>query len=322
MAVVKHGSLIADIRGKVGDVVYSRGQGGPIARCIGLIDSEDTDARHAMRDNLIAVAQAWSDTLSAAQRSAWSSYAGSHARPNRWGTPTNPGGYLTYMRHNLHAYRATGSLQFPDAPTAAPLHIPVLVILLRTSARVTVAGTLNPDATGTYLLTGIYANWPYWQCTTPSGVRYLWGVTNAWRNTATLGVTVGPYWRNYGLLPSAWYPYGGATGTPAVAWAIGDTLARVTCPPSNYAAPPADLTLHLFAGLEIAAGRNYYSGPWRYARTLDPPIPATAGYAYAVWPYVISAGHAGRAYAVAQDADTVAISTKGYQWPTIEAYAI
>lgn len=320
MAIIKPGSLVADIRGKCGDNVYSRGPGGAMVRSIGVIDSEDTDARAAMRANLEAVAGAWSGTLTQTQRSAWRTYALTNLRPNRWGTPTNHAGFVEFVRHNMHAYRAAGSLQFPDAPTAGPLHPPLLAIALRTSAAVVMTGTLTPDATGTYMPTGIYTGNPYWQCTTPSGIRYIWKYTTYWLNTITLGNPAGAYWYHGSTIPGSCNPGGGATGTATAAWATGATLARITCPPTNYPDPPAQLTIHTFAGIEITPGRNYYSGPWKWAGTLSPPIPAAAGYGYAVWPFTIAAGQAARAYAVAQDADTVAISTKAFLQTTLEAF--
>jgi uncharacterized protein (DUF2461 family) len=111
MAVIKAGALISDIRGKVGTNVFSRCQGGLIIRDVGCWVQPDNELQQAVRDTIEALSQAWSSTLTDAERSAWKAYARTNPRPNRWGTLSLTNGYAAFIRHNFYSYLDTESLQ-------------------------------------------------------------------------------------------------------------------------------------------------------------------------------------------------------------------
>lgn len=75
MAKIRTGALVAEIRNKLGDVVYTRNKYGAFSRL--RVDPENaaTPARTASRDRLTAAVLAWNDDLSDAQRNAWAAYA-------------------------------------------------------------------------------------------------------------------------------------------------------------------------------------------------------------------------------------------------------
>lgn len=240
MAVIKTGSTVADIRGKVGDNVYTRGQGGATIRSVGTWTQPNTVSQVEVRVILATLSDAWSSSLTEDQRENWRSYAGQHPRPDRWGGLNQTSGYLAFIRHNFHAYREAEALVFPNAPTAAPLHVPTLAIEI---------------------------------------------------DRATL-------------------------------------IATITLPPSNYSAGLTDLALYIASGIPLAAGRSYYSGPWRPLATIMPPDAAGPAPLVLPWTWPVHATEPQyawpidgtgqtRAYAIAQDMTTGAISTKRIVTPTM-----
>lgn len=75
---------------------------------------------------------------------------------------------------------------------------------------IVITGSLSPDVTGTYVASGTYNGFEYWQG--PNG--FIWHNSNYWYIGATLGVNSGWYIDNtFALYPpssSAWNPQGGS----------------------------------------------------------------------------------------------------------------
>jgi len=321
MAVFLPGALVADIRGKLADVVFSRGQGGPTVRSVGTWEQPDTDAQLACRSLLASLSTAWSNELSDAQRLAWRTYAHVYPRPNRWGRPTQKNGYLAFIQVNARAYRDSEALVFPDAPTAAPLPLATPQITVQRAGALTIAGALSPDVTGTYLPLGIYNGRPYWQQSAPPSDWAIWFYDDWWRLTAAVGVGAAPRWISRTLTDATWTPVAPATGYASSTWSYDASLAAIACPPADYPDPPAGLTLYLHTGTPLNAGREFYSGPWSHWLTLSPPDPATTQLIRCPWTWPTRATEpqytwpgdgtgTARAYVVAQDADSGAISTQ------------
>ena len=321
MAVIKFGALVADIRGKVGDNVFSRGQGGPIIRSVGLVDSPDSEQREICRGVLEGVANDWSSTLTETQRRGWKSYAACNPRPNRWGGRTIHSGYLAFLRHNLHAQRLYGKLTYPDAPTAGPLHPPLLTATIQQEGALQSVAVTNPLTAETYLPYGTYQGLPYWKATPAGGVHYLFKKAAVMYLNPVLGVTTGVQWLRDNTFHGNYYPSGGATGTPHMDWNVLGNLARVMRLPANYAGWTTSLDTYVFAGLPIGVGRAYYSGPWKYLTTVTYDPAVGDGPEYVPWPTPMQVGQTTRLYAVTQDKDTGVISTKGFITPTIGTIA-
>jgi hypothetical protein len=328
MAVFKHGPLVADIRGKLGDNVFTRSQGGPTIRTVGTWTQPDTDSQVLTREAMAAIAAAWSSTLTNAQRSAWRHYAHANPRPDRWGRLTQTSGYLSFIRHNFHAYIQATALQFPNAPTAPPIHPPTIAIAIRKNGAVAITGALVPDVTGDYIPSGTYQGTPTWTGATADGPWSIWKDGTTYLLSQTIGYSEAHEWYGSNIINASWAPYGDVTGNPASAWSAAASLATLTMPPSNYNPAPAGLTLHLYSARPLNSGRAYYSGPWSWLCTIEPPASTTAGSVCLEWtwpvhavgaPYVWPAGNTGHtlAYAVAQDVNTGAISTKRIITPTM-----
>jgi len=327
MAIIKAGSLVADIRGKVGTNVFSRNQGGAIVRDVGTWVQPDNENQVAIRDAIEALSKAWSSTLTVSQRATWKNYAATNPRPNRWGTNSLVNGYSTFLRHNFHSYVDKEALQFASAPTSNPIHPPAVTMKVQQNAAIVMTGELDPDATGTYVPGGQYNGHPYWIRALPSAGWYIWHDSAQW--ILSIGLN------NYGeffwtalphILPGSWEPnFEGEFGEGY--WSYYASLARITTPPSNYASPPAGLTLYLYSGIPLNAGRSYYSGPWLHLETLAPAIAAVVATTWRRWtwptrsvepPWTWPADGSGSArfYAIAQDAITGSISTKHISTPT------
>ncbi|HUW33205.1 MAG TPA: hypothetical protein VM223_16475, partial [Planctomycetota bacterium] len=88
MAGIQLGSIVSDIRGSVGTETYSRGQGGLYVKARSGPTGEPTAKQIQSTDATTALSQAWSDTLTEAQRETWRTYAAQFPKANRWGKHT------------------------------------------------------------------------------------------------------------------------------------------------------------------------------------------------------------------------------------------
>lgn len=327
MAVIKVGSLIADIRGKVGTNVFSRCQGGAIVRDVGSWVQPDNAAQGDVRDTIEALSKAWSSTLTEAQRESWRTYAHVNPRPNRWGTLTLTNGYAAFIRHNFHSYLDLSALQFASAPTSYGLHPPIVTVKVQQNGALSVTGSVTPDCTGTYVPGGQYNSHPYWE--RADNAYHIWhhATGNWYWLSAVLGVTGANYWSATYPVAASWNDGGGSTGHPASAWSYSASLAKITTPPANYVPPPAGLNLYMYSGIPLNEGRSYYSGPFLYWTHLAAAIAAVAATTWLRWtwptrsvepPWTWPADGSGtaRGYALAQDTVTGSISTKHFFIPT------
>ncbi len=137
MAVGRAGSVLVDVRGRIGDEVYLRTQGGLTIRTRVDPDNPASDAQTAVRAALAAVAPAWSATLTPAQRDAWRAYGHAHPLPNRWGTPSIRSGYCAFIRANATRYRIDDALAFPTPPDVPPTWPPIVAITADATADTT-----------------------------------------------------------------------------------------------------------------------------------------------------------------------------------------
>lgn len=327
MAVIKAGSLIADIRGKVGTNVFSRGQGGATVRDVGSWVQPDNEAQQSVRDTIEALSQAWSSTLTAADRKTWRSYAKTNPRPDQWGTRNLTNGYSAFVRHNFHSYQDTSVLQFNDAPTSNPIHPPAITLKVQQKAAIIIVGAISPAVDGTYIPDGQYDNHPCWRCTATTWEIWWSSSDLAWELSPGRGNLETQWWFTDTLDEGTWYPSYGEEGGPVGTWSYDASLVKITTPPVNYTPPPAGLTLYLYSGIPLAAGREYYSGPYLKLITLPPAIAAVAATTWQRWtwptrsvepPWTWPPDGSGsaRAYAIAQDDVTGSISTKHILTPT------
>ena len=121
MAVINLGSIVADIKGSVGNQTYARNQGGNYVRAragpAGLPSANQIE----ITDTMTALSQAWSGTLTEAQRKNWRQYANQFPDVNQWGKAILHNGYTRFIKTNFAYKRTFGTIISPDAPLAPPL---------------------------------------------------------------------------------------------------------------------------------------------------------------------------------------------------------
>lgn len=101
MALVKFGGGITQMSGSVGGTTFARNRYGNYARAKTKPVNPNTAAQAAIRGALSELTVLWSQTLSAAQRTAWNLYGASVAMKNRLGETTYLTGFNHYIRSNV-----------------------------------------------------------------------------------------------------------------------------------------------------------------------------------------------------------------------------
>lgn len=108
--------VYTEASGSIGGVTYSHNRGGMYTRARAIPVDPGSAFQLAIRAIVAALTSAWNDTLTAAQRTAWETYAANVLIPDRLGEPRNIGGIGQYIRTNVP--RLQGSLsRLDDGPT-------------------------------------------------------------------------------------------------------------------------------------------------------------------------------------------------------------
>jgi len=115
MANIKLGPLVAEIRGALGGIVFSRGAGGAIARTNPKPINPRSPAQQLTRANMAYLSQYWSSTLTDIQRATWRTYAGNTSWTNKVGTAAKISGLAAFVRLNCLLLLGGYTLQ-PAAP--------------------------------------------------------------------------------------------------------------------------------------------------------------------------------------------------------------
>ena len=124
MASVVGSAIVGEARGGVGESVFSRNNAGAYVRNKGTWVQPDTQRQLDARATISALSQAWSSTLTEAERTNWRAYARRFPMPNRFGHLVLTNGYTYFIRCNAHAYREFSAISHADAPLVPPLHPP------------------------------------------------------------------------------------------------------------------------------------------------------------------------------------------------------
>ncbi len=113
MAVVKFGGGIIEMRGALGGNVFSRNSTGNYVRSKTTPINPNTANQVAVRASLAQLTVRWSETLSAANRTAWNLYAASVQVTNKIGESINISGFNHYLRSGIEFLNRLGG--FTDA---------------------------------------------------------------------------------------------------------------------------------------------------------------------------------------------------------------
>lgn len=132
MALFVPGGVVAGgtVSGKMGGIVFSRNRFGAYMRARVVPVNPKTPQQTTVRDLLSNLAIAWLDTLTAAQRSGWATYAANVSTINRVGLPINLTGLNWYCAVNV--LRQQSGLARVDTPPGifelAPYTAPVFTL--------------------------------------------------------------------------------------------------------------------------------------------------------------------------------------------------
>jgi hypothetical protein len=118
--------MVTEIRGSIGGTVFARNRGGAYARARTVGVNPSTTRQTSVRSLLADLAQYWSNTLTAAQRSAWNLYAANVPLINSLGEARNVSGQNMFVRTNSLVLDTGGTLlaaaptNFTVGPTVTP----------------------------------------------------------------------------------------------------------------------------------------------------------------------------------------------------------
>lgn len=115
MALIALGSTVSDIRGSIAGTTYSRNKGGAYARARVAPINRRTPAQTQVRANFAANSKAWSGTLTAAERAAWTAFASANPLVNVLGASIIVSGLAMYQKLN-QVLAQIGSSPEPEPP--------------------------------------------------------------------------------------------------------------------------------------------------------------------------------------------------------------
>lgn len=151
MARIKLSSLLTDLSGKVGNVVYTKNATGAVCRTRVDPANPRTALQIAARNALTACGALWA-ALTPTERSEWEAYAAGTPVPSRMGGTQLVSGFDMFCRHATLSQEA-GITPLTTAPTVMGLAAAVGTI---TAAMVAATGVITFTWTGT----------PWWSNTT------------------------------------------------------------------------------------------------------------------------------------------------------------
>lgn len=146
MAKIAFSALVADARGSVGNVTFTKSRQGATARVRVSGGNPQTTDQTLVRDNMTNSSRAWSSTLTQAQRDVWSNAGGliPVVNPVNGQTSYMTGyNYYVMLSHNFVRMNAVGTTR-PTAPPATAFVPPT------TTASVTSVTTATGVIVGTF----------------------------------------------------------------------------------------------------------------------------------------------------------------------------
>lgn len=108
--------VLTEASGSVGGLTYSHNRGGMYTRARSVPTNPNSSYQQIIRGFVAALTSAWQDTLTAAQRTAWDTYALNVLMKDRLGENRNIGGLAHYCRSNVPRLQA-GLTRVDDGPT-------------------------------------------------------------------------------------------------------------------------------------------------------------------------------------------------------------
>lgn len=143
MAKVMTGPMVAEIRGKCGDVVFSRNRGGMFSRAYGVRVKPWSTNQTNIRDSLHIIGPRWNTTLTDAQRLAWNAFAQNLTKNDQLTQAAPLSGQNWWMRLNFaNWWNGTGFVDDPP-PTLQSLTPPLITAVTANAASHSLLITVN-----------------------------------------------------------------------------------------------------------------------------------------------------------------------------------
>lgn len=120
MALVKYGGGVIQMSGSIAGTTHARNRAGNYARARTKPVNPNSALQVAVRSALSYLTQYWHETLSAANRIGWNTYAAAVATKNRLGETTYLTGFNHFLRSNI-VRSLLGQTLCPNAPTILSL---------------------------------------------------------------------------------------------------------------------------------------------------------------------------------------------------------
>jgi hypothetical protein len=115
------GTIIGPASGSIAGIVASHNTSGQYMRNRTVPTNPNSIFQQAVRNAMSVLVAAWSNTLTAAERTAWATYAANVPVLNRLGDPINLSGLNMYLRGNISRLQA-GLARQDTAPTVMSLN--------------------------------------------------------------------------------------------------------------------------------------------------------------------------------------------------------
>lgn len=149
MAKINFGTVVSDARGKIGGVVMSKNKSGAYVRTKVTPVNPRSPAQQAARANFADLAQAWSGTLTASERAAWTSFAQTFPRTNIFGNSLILNGLNMYVSLNavLLQIGVASVASPPVSPAVSPASWDTTWGSINTSALTVTETAISTDPT-------------------------------------------------------------------------------------------------------------------------------------------------------------------------------
>ena len=177
MALIRFGGGVVDARGSVAGNTFTRSKAGAVLRCRRKPINPKSATQLRSRAYATQCTQAWSGTLTAAQRAAWDAYAVNTSWTNKLGESINIGGLAAFLRLNCLLLLAGEALR-PAAPTAYG-HAAAPIFVITAADEGVFVSLAEPSSgfakavDGTFLLLFQGDQQPAGRGAAPRGMQYL-----------------------------------------------------------------------------------------------------------------------------------------------------
>lgn len=198
-------AIAATASGSMGGATASRNKGGQYFRRRAIPTNPSTPRQQVVRNGLAALSQAWSNTLTAAQRAAWATYAANVPKTDSLGNTINLSGIGWYVACN-NARISAGKTTIAAAPTTFTL------------ADLTPPSVTGVASTGVASVT--FTNSDIWA----SAVGGFLVMQFSRPQSAGITFFKGPFRVGFVVAGAATPPTSPATGTMPFAGAAGNTI--------------------------------------------------------------------------------------------------